>query len=125
MVLNKSDLFGNPRRPATPELDLSGRKVYVISASEGNGVAGLVSDLAAYARLTLSGAESLLIARTRHRHALQETLGCLDSLNDDSSRHELVAEGLRLAANALGRLTGRIDVEEVLDVIFRDFCIGK
>ena len=38
---------------------------------------------------------------------------------------ELVAEELRLAARALGRLTGRVDVEDVLDVIFRDFCIGK
>jgi tRNA modification GTPase len=42
------------------------------------------------------------------------------------SRHEdLIAEELRLAAWALGRLTGRVDVEDVLDVIFRDFCIGK
>ncbi|MGN6463801.1 MAG: hypothetical protein ACTHLY_21705 [Pseudolabrys sp.] len=41
------------------------------------------------------------------------------------TEHELVAESLRRAADALGRLTGRIDVEDVLDVIFRDFCIGK
>ena len=38
---------------------------------------------------------------------------------------ELAAEDLRLAARALGRITGRVDVDEVLDVIFRDFCIGK
>jgi tRNA modification GTPase len=38
---------------------------------------------------------------------------------------ELVAEELRLAARALGKLTGRVDVEDILDVIFRDFCIGK
>ncbi|MEP4734570.1 hypothetical protein, partial [Parvibaculum sp.] len=38
---------------------------------------------------------------------------------------ELVAEDLRLAARALGRITGRVDVEDLLDVIFRDFCIGK
>jgi tRNA modification GTPase len=38
---------------------------------------------------------------------------------------DLIAEELRLAAWALGRLTGRVDVEDVLDVIFRDFCIGK
>jgi tRNA modification GTPase len=37
----------------------------------------------------------------------------------------VVAEELRLAGRALGRLTGRVDVEEILDVIFRDFCIGK
>ena len=38
---------------------------------------------------------------------------------------EIVAEELRLAGRALGRLVGRVDVEDVLDVIFRDFCIGK
>lgn len=37
----------------------------------------------------------------------------------------LAAEELRLALRQLGRITGRIGIEEVLDVIFRDFCIGK
>jgi tRNA modification GTPase len=41
------------------------------------------------------------------------------------AREELIAEELRMAATALGRLTGRVDVEDILDVIFRDFCIGK
>jgi tRNA modification GTPase len=40
-------------------------------------------------------------------------------------REDIIAEDLRLAANSLARLTGRVDVEDVLDVIFRDFCIGK
>ena len=42
-----------------------------------------------------------------------------------AGREEIIAEELRLAAQALGRLTGRVDVEDILDVIFRDFCIGK
>ncbi len=42
-----------------------------------------------------------------------------------AGQEELIAEELRLAARALGRLTGRVDVEDILDVIFRDFCIGK
>jgi tRNA modification GTPase len=68
--------------------------------------------------------EPALITRARHRQALgeaREALGrALQAQGDD-----LVAEELRLAARALGRLTGRIDVEDILDVIFRDFCIGK
>ena len=44
---------------------------------------------------------------------------------DLAGREDLLAEELRLAARALGRLTGRVDVEDILDVIFRDFCIGK
>jgi tRNA modification GTPase len=42
-----------------------------------------------------------------------------------TGREDIVAEELRLAARALGRLIGRVDVEDILDVIFRDFCIGK
>jgi tRNA modification GTPase len=44
---------------------------------------------------------------------------------DHASGEELIAEELRSAATTLGRLTGRVDVEDILDVIFRDFCIGK
>ena len=43
----------------------------------------------------------------------------------ERGREDIVAEELRRAATALGRLTGRVDVEDILDVIFRDFCIGK
>jgi tRNA modification GTPase len=46
-------------------------------------------------------------------------------LEGDSGREDIIAEELRRASQALGRLTGRVDVEDVLDVIFRDFCIGK
>ena len=52
-----------------------------------------------------------------------EALGRAVALEAD--QEELIAEELRLAARALGRLTGRVDVEDILDVIFRDFCIGK
>ena len=64
------------------------------------------------------------MTRQRHRDALRE---CADALGRAvaAREEELIAEELRLAARALGRLTGRVDVEEVLDVIFRDFCIGK
>ena len=44
---------------------------------------------------------------------------------DIAGHEDLLAEELRIAARALGRLTGRVDVEDILDVIFRDFCIGK
>jgi tRNA modification GTPase len=51
------------------------------------------------------------------------SIGALAETSAD--QEELVAEELRSAAQTLGRLTGRVDVEEILDVIFRDFCIGK
>jgi tRNA modification GTPase len=75
----------------------------------------------------LAGGESALITRERHRHALEETLAALRRAQapEAAAKEDLLAEEFRLATRALGRLTGRVDVEDVLDVIFRDFCIGK
>ena len=98
-----------------------------ISAETGEGFDTLVHALAAFAGDIFTGNEAPVITRERHRHALQS---CADALGRalaeaKPGREDIVAEELRLAAVALGRLTGRIDVEDVLDVIFRDFCIGK
>jgi len=75
----------------------------------------------------LSAGEPALVTRERHRVALQQTREALTRALalGKVAGEELIAEELRLAARALGRLTGRVDVEDVLDVIFRDFCIGK
>ena len=75
----------------------------------------------------LGSSEPALVTRARHRYALENAVGALDrALNEQVPiREDVVAEELRLAGRALGRLTGRVDVEDVLDVIFRDFCIGK
>jgi tRNA modification GTPase len=75
----------------------------------------------------LGSSEPALVTRARHRYALENALGALDRAVNERVpvREDVVAEELRLAARALGRLLGRVDVEDVLDVIFRDFCIGK
>ena len=98
-----------------------------ISAITGEGFEVLLNQLARRAEEFLAGAESALVTRVRHRHALEEVLAALRRAQDGevAGREDLLAEELRLAARALGRLTGRVDVEDVLDVIFRDFCIGK
>jgi tRNA modification GTPase len=98
-----------------------------ISAKTGDGFDVLLNALARDAEKFLAGAESALVTRERHRRALQDALGALRRalVPDLSSREDILAEELRLAARALGRLTGRVDVDDVLDVIFRDFCIGK
>ncbi|MGC1252979.1 MAG: tRNA uridine-5-carboxymethylaminomethyl(34) synthesis GTPase MnmE, partial [Xanthobacteraceae bacterium] len=88
--------------------------------------------LAALSRFTadyFASTESAVVTRARHRQALEQTIGAIDRALTEAAkpgeREELVAEELRTAATALGRLTGRVDVEDILDVIFRDFCIGK
>ena len=100
---------------------------FTISATSGEGFDGLLDALAKHTVDFLAGAESSLVTRARHRHALTETLEALRrALSSKVSGHEdILAEELRIAAHALGCLTGRVDVEDVLDVIFRDFCIGK
>ena len=100
---------------------------FVISSKTGEGFDVLLSSLARLGEKFLAGAESALVTRERHRHALQDALAALRRAlaPDLSSREDLLAEELRLAARALGRLIGRVDVDDVLDVVFRDFCIGK
>ena len=73
-----------------------------------------------------NGDNAPLLTRPRHRQALGEALEALrHGAAAPVDRPELLAEDLRLAMRAVGRITGRVDVEELLDFVFRDFCIGK
>jgi tRNA modification GTPase len=98
-----------------------------VSATSGEGFDLLLDQFARHAEDFLAGAEQAVVTRQRHRHALEETLAALRRAQDSemAGHEDLLAEELRIAARALGRLTGRVDVEDILDVIFRDFCIGK
>lgn len=97
-----------------------------ISALRGEGVEELGAALAGFAEDALGSTESALITRARHRHLLGTAVDALGTAAVVAAEgEELVAEELRHAGDALGRLTGRIDVEDILDVIFREFCIGK
>jgi tRNA modification GTPase len=101
--------------------------VFSISATTGAGMDALVRALAAHAADYFTATQSSIVTRARHRRAFEETVAALDRAlaEGNSGREELIAEELRSAATTLGRLTGRVDVEDILDVIFRDFCIGK
>ena len=120
-VRNKIDLVPSSAKPCSASAG-----TFPVSALTGAGLAELIAALARYAGTALEGAEASLVTRERHRSALRRTVAALDrALEEDPGREDIVAEELRLAARELGRLTGRIDVEDVLDAIFRDFCIGK
>jgi tRNA modification GTPase len=98
---------------------------FTISAIEGTGVDRLVVALTDYAKQYFAQTEATIVTRARHRQALEATVAALDRAMSQGGGEELIAEELRSAATTLGRLTGRVDVEDILDVIFRDFCIGK
>ncbi|MBV9541136.1 MAG: tRNA uridine-5-carboxymethylaminomethyl(34) synthesis GTPase MnmE [Alphaproteobacteria bacterium] len=96
-----------------------------ISAKLDIGLNGLLARLTALVAERLETAsEAPVITRARHRHALTDAVKALErAVAMDQT--ELFAEDMRLAMRAIGRITGRVDVEELLDVVFRDFCIGK
>jgi tRNA modification GTPase len=97
-----------------------------VSAKTGQNIEELVERLSEWARQRFAGAESALITRERQRRAIEACWAHLGRATaTDGLPLELVAEEVRLAARALARLVGRIDVEDLLDVVFRDFCIGK
>lgn len=72
-----------------------------------------------------NAAQGALITRERHRQNLIECVESLDAFLADPYQSEIAAEDLRRAVVAIGRILGRVDVEDVLDVLFADFCIGK
>jgi len=115
-VWNKADL---------PEFSERGRDGLALSLKTGEGLDALITALTDAARSQLQDvSEAPVLTRARHREALLEVLASLRRAGDAQAL-ELFAEDLRLAVRSLGRITGRVDVEDLLDVIFRDFCIGK
>ena len=97
-----------------------------ISASRGDGIAELIAAIVSFAENYFGSDDGGLIGRERQRKLLQQTAASLQrSVAAVGMGEELAAEDLRMAAYSLGRLLGRVDVEDILDVIFREFCIGK
>jgi len=130
VVRNKIDLVAavevKPRERGA-SLSGAGRVAdFKMSASRGDGVAELIEGLVAFARDYFGSRDDGLIGRQRQRKLLQETVGSLQRcISVVGQGEELAAEELRAAAHSLGRLLGRVDVEDILDVIFREFCVGK
>jgi tRNA modification GTPase len=131
-VRNKIDLDAvradspKPRQAAAVGQERRLGSDFGISASRGDGIPELISALVALARDYLGSGEVSLISRARQRKLLEQTADSLQrSLEVIGKGEELAAEELRAAGHCLGRLLGRIDVEHILNAIFRDFCIGK
>ncbi|MDP6841886.1 MAG: tRNA uridine-5-carboxymethylaminomethyl(34) synthesis GTPase MnmE [Rhodospirillales bacterium] len=118
-VVNKIDLGLDLNQSRQTDLKAIG-----ISAKTGSGIDRLLATLSAVAEEMCAGNDSPALTRTRHRLALLE---CREALQrfQAAGEVELAAEDLRLAARAIGRVTGRVDVEDILDRIFSEFCIGK
>ena len=111
------------------KIDLGGvgpQGEFGISASRGDGIPQLVEALVKFAAEFFGLSEGAMVTRARQRDLLSRASDSLRrSLDLVEDGEELAAEELRAAAYALGRLLGRVDVEDVLGAIFQKFCIGK
>jgi tRNA modification GTPase len=152
VVLNKSDLWAaaaggakqqggvrlSLRLPGLAQLELRAQAVVATSCASHAGIQQLVQELErAVAAIMVPGPqlpgagagagaiEAPLVTRVRHRQLLQECLAALQRYEAVCDEVDLAAEELRAAATALGKLTGAVQVEEVLGAVFSEFCIGK
>jgi tRNA modification GTPase len=130
VIRNKIDLDEGsriiPNDSANERAGQGGSTEFGISASRGDGIPELITALISFARDYFGSGEEALIGRERQRNLLQQSMNALQrSISAAGEGEELAAEELRAASHFLGRLLGRIDVEDVLDAIFREFCIGK
>jgi len=131
LVHNKVDTMATDV-PRVPCNGLPASQQWWLSCKTQAGMNEFLSELGAIvgARYGSSDGEFALITRVRHREHVSAAMEAMDAFERLAAQGEdapldLAAEELRIAANELGRISGRVDVEELLDVIFRDFCIGK
>ncbi|MGH6960552.1 MAG: tRNA uridine-5-carboxymethylaminomethyl(34) synthesis GTPase MnmE [Dongiaceae bacterium] len=119
VVLSRCDLAAVPA-----ELLIRGQTAMAVSVRTGAGMDRLLAALSQAVAERAGLGDMPALTRERHRQAL---VACRDALFRAlvADAPELLAEDLRLAVTAIGRITGRVDVEDILDVIFREFCIGK
>lgn len=116
LVLNKLDLGSSSNRDGA----------YRLSAKSGDGVEALEARIEEIVRDRLSVREMPALSRVRHRRAVEAALESLARCRDQlADAPELAGEDARLAVRALESLTGRVDVEDILDRVFSQFCIGK
>jgi tRNA modification GTPase len=118
-IFTKSDLLGpNERQHLCQGL--------LLSATTGENIDLLIKKMEEFARAALGEGHAGLIARERHRQCFEKAACALSRILDNpGAAAELLAEDLRLAAFSLQRLTGAVDVEDILGEIFSRFCIGK
>ena len=117
-VLNKKDIYKDAR---------AGDNILCLSLQDEADIAALEAKIIETIKpLNLSG-QTPIITRARHRQLLQKAQSALMRSQENSFAYapELVGEDLRAASDALGQMTGQIDVEDILDDIFSSFCIGK
>ena len=126
IVLNKIDLLAQPPAGGQALSSANGVSLLCISARDGAGIEQLAAHLKT--SVAYEGGEDAFVARARHLEAIDEARDhCQSALNNLAGNRplELLAEDMRLAQAALGRITGEFTTDDLLGEIFSRFCIGK
>jgi tRNA modification GTPase len=120
VLLNKSDIKNNQNHKFAADTIL-------VSVKDNKNIDFFIKRLKEKLNIKFSTIGSVLVTRERHRVMLNNCLKEIDKflLKDQSKDIELAAEDLRMATRHLGSIVGKVDVEEILGSIFKDFCIGK
>ena len=120
VLLNKSDITGNQNHQFDADTIL-------VSVKNNINIDVLIKRLKEKLSNKFTSNRNILVTRERHRIKLNECLNEIDKFlkKDQQKDIELAAEDLRMATRHLGSIVGKVDVEEVLGSIFKDFCIGK
>jgi len=121
IILNKSDI------DSKPNFNFNKLDVVLISVKNNQNINELITRIKNKLSKIYLISNNVLVTRERHRVKLNKCLNEIDNFlkKDQNKDIEMAAEDLRLAARHLGGIVGKVDVEEILDSIFKDFCIGK
>jgi tRNA modification GTPase len=119
IVLNKSDIES--------EKKYNFKDAVLVSVKENKNIEELVNKIKKRLSSKFTISKNILVTRERHRIKLSNCLNEIDNFlkKDQKNNIEMAAEDLRLATRYLGEIVGKVDVEEILGSIFKDFCIGK
>ena len=122
LVVNKSDLIKGKLNSKFKKYEH-----VLISIKKDLNLNKLITKIKSKLKNRFTTAEDILITRERHRQSLMNCLQHLEKFRKNKSVQDFdkAAEDLRLATRHLGMIVGKVDVEELLDSIFNDFCIGK
>lgn len=124
ILLNKTDLISESVAKLRIKEKLG--TVYAVSAKSGAGLDGFIKGMTESIARKYSVSEVPLVTRMRQKLVLEDFLGHVERLKEMHLEDvSMFAEDLRLGLRSLGELAGQVDVEEILDVIFKEFCIGK
>lgn len=122
LVANKIDLAAPESQSLPPSF--AGERALPVSVLTGEGMSELIEHLTEKVSEMMTAESASVVTRSRHREALEACRLALERF-EEARLPELAAEDLRAAARSLGRITGRVDVEDILDALFKEFCIGK